>query len=112
MTAVDLLMQATQRVCLEEGEPWPEGSEAEFQDEHVIRMAEVFAELVLDQHAAELEREAALMRARMERLQAERAEMVEALKLADGLLSGANMNAAVVERKVRAAIAKAEGGEA
>jgi hypothetical protein len=32
------------------------------------------------------------------------AELTEALKLADGVLSGANMNRAVVERKVRAAL--------
>ena len=37
------------------------------------------------------------------------AEMLEALKMADALLSGANMNERVVEKKVRAAIAKAEG---
>jgi hypothetical protein len=36
-------------------------------------------------------------------------DLLEALKLADCLLSGANMNRAVVERKVRAAIAKATG---
>ena len=36
-------------------------------------------------------------------------ELLEALKLADAMLSGANMNANVVERKIRAAIAKAEG---
>ena len=32
------------------------------------------------------------------------AELTEALALADGVLSGANMNRAVVERKVRAAL--------
>tara|TARA_R110002153_G_scaffold99224_2_gene234706 strand:+ start:141 stop:362 length:222 start_codon:yes stop_codon:yes gene_type:complete len=36
--------------------------------------------------------------------QARIAELTEALKLADGMLSGANMNRAVVERKVRAAL--------
>ena len=36
-------------------------------------------------------------------------ELLEALKLADALLWGANMDAAVVERKVKAAIAKTEG---
>ena len=36
-------------------------------------------------------------------------ELLEALKLADALLWGANMNALVVERKVKAAIAKATG---
>jgi hypothetical protein len=34
------------------------------------------------------------------------AELLEALKLADALLWGANMNALIVERKVKAAIAK------
>jgi hypothetical protein len=36
-------------------------------------------------------------------------DLLEALELADAMLSGANMNASVVERKVRAAIAKARG---
>ena len=45
------------------------------------------------------------------RLEALNAELLEALKLADALLWGANMNAVVVERKVKAAIAKATGGE-
>jgi hypothetical protein len=36
--------------------------------------------------------------------EAQIAELTEALKLADGVLSGANMNRAVVERKVRAAL--------
>lgn len=39
-------------------------------------------------------------------------ELLEASKLANHLLSGSNMNREVVERKVRAAIAKAEGGAA
>ena len=43
-----------------------------------------------------------------ERAQRLNAELLEALKLADAMLSGANMNANVVEKKVRAAIAKAE----
>lgn len=36
-------------------------------------------------------------------------ELLEALKLADAALEGANMNMDVVKRKVKAAIAKAEG---
>lgn len=36
-------------------------------------------------------------------------DLFEALQLADRLLSGANMNKRVVERKVRAALAKARG---
>ncbi len=39
-------------------------------------------------------------------------DLLEALKLADCLLRGANMNRNVVERKVRAAIAKVKGGAA
>jgi hypothetical protein len=36
-------------------------------------------------------------------------ELLDALELADAMLSGANMNPRVVEKKVRAAIAKATG---
>ena len=36
-------------------------------------------------------------------------ELLEALELTDAVLSGANMNMKVVERKVKAAIAKARG---
>jgi hypothetical protein len=36
-------------------------------------------------------------------------DLLEALKLAEYLLSGANINGNVVERKVREAIKKAEG---
>lgn len=43
------------------------------------------------------------------RLIAAAPDLLEALKLADAMLSGANMNANVVEQKVRAAIAKATG---
>lgn len=46
------------------------------------------------------------------RLIAAAPDLLEALELADCLLSGANMNRAVVERKVRAAIAKATGEKA
>jgi len=42
------------------------------------------------------------------RLIAAAPDLLEALKLTDAMLSGANMNAKVVERKARAAIAKAE----
>lgn len=47
--------------------------------------------------------------AKLRRLYEVNQEALEALKLADAMLSGANMDAKVVERKVRAAIAKAEG---
>lgn len=44
----------------------------------------------------------------LRRLHGVNQELLEALKLADALLWGANMNAVVVERKVKAAIAKGE----
>jgi hypothetical protein len=43
------------------------------------------------------------------RLMAAAPDLLEALKLAEYLLSGANINGNVVERKVREAIKKAEG---
>ena len=46
--------------------------------------------------------------AELRRLHEVNRELLEALKLADALLWGANMNAVVVERKVKAAIAKGE----
>ena len=42
-------------------------------------------------------------------LKAQRDELLEALELADALLSGANMNKNVVEKKVKTTIAKAKG---
>lgn len=42
----------------------------------------------------------------IERLRAREAQLREALELADGALSGANMNMKVVEKKVRAALAE------
>lgn len=50
--------------------------------------------------------------AELRRLHEVNQEMLEALKLADLMLSGSNMNHRVVETKVRAAIAKATGGAA
>ena len=47
--------------------------------------------------------------AELRRLHSVNAELLEALKLADLTLSGANMNRSLVEKKVRAAIAKATG---
>ena len=41
-------------------------------------------------------------------LRVQRDELLEALKLADAMLRGANMDAAFVQKKVEAAIAKAE----
>lgn len=46
--------------------------------------------------------------AELRRLHEVNQALLEALKLADALLWGANMNAVVVERKVKAAIAKGE----
>ena len=46
--------------------------------------------------------------AELRRLHEVSQELLEALKLADALLWGANMNAVVVERKIKAAIAKGE----
>lgn len=40
-------------------------------------------------------------------IEADRDNLLEALELADAVLSGANMDMKVVERKVKAAIAKA-----
>lgn len=42
------------------------------------------------------------------RLRALNAELVEALRCADAMLSGANMDAKAVERKVAAALAKVQ----
>ena len=44
--------------------------------------------------------------AELRRLHEVNQELLEALKLADALLWGANMNAVVVERKIKSAIAK------
>ena len=45
------------------------------------------------------------------RLRALNAELVEALRCADAMLSGANMDAKAVERKVAAALAKVEASK-
>ena len=42
-------------------------------------------------------------------LRVQRDELLEALKLADAMLRGANMDSAFVQKKVEAAITKAEG---
>jgi hypothetical protein len=46
--------------------------------------------------------------AELRRLHSLNAELVEALRCADALLSGANMDAKAVERKVAAALARVE----
>jgi hypothetical protein len=63
-----------------------------------LRRLQSFNNDLMDQNN-ELEVELAL-------LEQANQEMLEALKLADALLCGANMNALIVERKVKAAIAK------
>ena len=45
----------------------------------------------------------------VEKLKAQRDALLEALKLADAMLRGANMDSAFVQKKVEAAIAKVEG---
>lgn len=50
-----------------------------------------------------------LLYAENQRLHEVNAELLEALLLADAMLSGANMDAKAVEKKVRAALAKATG---
>lgn len=45
----------------------------------------------------------------LRRLYAVNQELLEALKLADAMLRGANMDSAFVQKKVEAAIAKVEG---
>lgn len=47
--------------------------------------------------------------AELRRLSAINAELLEALELADQMLSGANMNATAVENKVRSALSNARG---
>jgi hypothetical protein len=49
--------------------------------------------------------------AELHRLPALNAELVEALRCADAMLSGANMDAKAVERKVSAALAKMEASK-
>lgn len=61
-------------------------------------------------HADNEKKSEAIQRLWKERdeLRVQRDELLEALKLADAMLRGANMNAEVVQKKVEAAIAKAE----
>lgn len=76
MSAAELLKKATRRVCEESGETWPDDADAEFDDPNVSRMADAFAELVLTERAAELERDATLMRNRMDMLEKALAEWI------------------------------------
>lgn len=108
---------------------WGEGKEAGINRDDIIRLAREAEAWSLVDHdgIAALERFANLVSAEWQekcntymelhdavvkdndRLYALNAELVEALKLADAMLSGANMNAKVVEQKVHAALAKAQG---
>ena len=67
MNARDLLKQAVRQVCEEAGEPWEEPYEEDFDDTTISKTAEVFATLVLAEHAAELD----ALRAENARLRAE-----------------------------------------
>ena len=55
MRAKEMLKQAVRQVCEEAGEPWEELDEDDFDDTHIVKTAEVFAKLVLAEHAAELD---------------------------------------------------------
>jgi hypothetical protein len=55
-------------------------------------------------HAIEIAKES-------RRLHEVNAELLEALRLADAALAGANMDMKAVEKKVKAALAKATGGQ-
>lgn len=68
MTPIAILIAATCQVCQERGVKLPNEAMSQFNDPNIIRVSEVFAELV----RAEQEKEERLMRARMTRLQAER----------------------------------------
>ena len=67
MNAKEILKQAVRQVCEEAGEPWEELYEDDFDDATVSKTAEVFAKLVLAEHAAELD----ALRAENARLRAE-----------------------------------------
>ena len=62
-------------------------------------------------HADNEKKSEAIQRLWKERdeLRAQRDELLEALKLADAMLRGANMDSAFVQKKVEAAIVKTEG---
>lgn len=79
MSAVNTLKQAVQQVCVEHGVEPPDNIESERLDPIVERFADIFAGLVLADGTAEVEQENRLMRARMERLQAERDGIVLAI---------------------------------
>lgn len=73
-----------------------------------LRLAE-FLDLYKPNDGYEWKRITECSAAELRRLHEVNVGLVEALQLADAMLSGANMNANVVEKKVRAAIIKAIG---
>ena len=75
-------------------------------DDLLKRLREPCFEIGLDEMWIDDQRNKAADR--IDALEASNKALVEALKLADAALSGANMNIAVVERKVSAAIAAVE----
>lgn len=66
MTPIAILIAATCQVCQERGVKLPNEAMSQFNDPHIIRVSEVFAELVRAEHTAELEQENRLMRNRLE----------------------------------------------
>jgi len=75
-------------------------------DDLLKRLREPCFEIGLDEMWIDDQRNKAADR--IDALEASNKALVEALELADAALSGANMNIAVVERKVSAAIAAVE----
>ena len=75
-------------------------------DDLLKRLREPCFEIGLDEMWIDDQRNKAADR--IDALEASNKALVEALKLADAALSGANMNIAVVERKVRAALSAAK----
>ena len=57
MSAANLLLQAVRKTCEEAGESWPGHIDDEFDAPYFTRIADVFAGLVLAEHAAKLEAE-------------------------------------------------------
>jgi len=74
-------------------------------DDLLKRLREPCFEIGLDEMWIDDQRNKAADR--IDALEASNKALVEALELADAALSGANMNIAVVERKVRAALSAA-----
>lgn len=54
MTPIALLIAATCQVCQERGVKLPNEAMSQFNDPHIIRVSEVFAELVLSTRSVEV----------------------------------------------------------